>query len=70
MEYTGEYRSIFSKQLGENVSILKYKSDSKFPYTECSRCGQLIKKTMYVVQSDETDVELLYLGSECIKHFG
>ena len=67
MKYTGEFRTVESKEYGR-VNILKYKSTSSIPYCECTRCGKDIKKIMYVVQ-DENDVEVEYLGSECIKHF-
>ena len=67
MEYTGEYKEITSKNYGK-VYILKYKSEQPYPYCECTMCGKPIKRTMYVVQ-DENDIELEYLGSECIKHF-
>ena len=55
---------------GEKVAILKYedKSNSKVPYCDCDRCGKPIKRIMYVVQNAETDCEMFYLGSECIKH--
>ena len=69
MEYTGKYRVLHSEDLDRDVAILEYKSKSKFPYLPCDRCGKMIIKTMYVVQDEETDVEMLYLGSECIKHF-
>ena len=52
----------------ENVAILKYKIKSSIPYCSCDRCGKPIKSTMYVAQSKETDVELGYFGSECIKY--
>ena len=71
MEYTGKWWSVNSAEYGP-VNILEYKSDSKFPYCDCSRCGQPIKKHMFVVQcaeeGPELDVEMAYLGSECIKH--
>lgn len=67
MEYTGEYKTVNSKKYG-TVNILKYKSESKMPYCECTRCGKDIKRIMYVVQ-DSNDYEVEYLGSECIKHF-
>jgi len=67
MEYTGEYTEMTSKKYGK-VHILKYQSKQPNPYCECSMCGQYIKRTMYVVQ-DENDIEVEYLGSECVKHF-
>lgn len=67
MEYTGKYRTVNSKKYG-TVGILEYKSDSKIPYCECTRCGKDIKRIMYVVQ-DSNDIEVEYLGAECIKHF-
>lgn len=69
MEYTGKYKTQHSEMCGEDVSILEYRSNSKYPYTECSMCGKPIIKKMFVVQSTETDTELMYLGSECVKHF-
>ncbi len=69
MEYTGKFKSFYSEDLKKAVSVLEYKQEKGIPYMECSRCGQLIKRKMYVVQDDETDIEMLYLGSECIKHF-
>ena len=67
MRYTGKYRTMDSAKYGR-VNILEYRSDSSIPYEECSRCGQLIRRKMFVVQ-DMNDVEIEYLGSECIKHF-
>jgi len=70
MEYTGKHRIIKNSRVcGEDVSVLEYKSDSKIPWCDCSRCGKPIVKRMFVIQSCETDIELLYLGSECIKRF-
>lgn len=69
MEYTGNYKNMYSDICGEEVAILEYKSKEKNPYCECTRCGKPIIKKMYVVQSKETGIELMYLGSECIKHF-
>ena len=58
---------------GEKVAILKYEDTikskkSKVAYCNCDRCGKPIKRVMYVVQNAETDYEMFYLGSECIKH--
>ena len=69
MKYTGRFRKMYSDVCGEDVSVLEYESDDKFPYCTCTRCGKPIKKKMFVVQSDESGIELMYLGTECIKHF-
>lgn len=71
MEYTGKYWSMFSEVCDEKVNILEYKSahKTKIPWCECSRCGKPITANLYVVQSEETDVEMFYLGPECIKKF-
>lgn len=69
MEYVRIVKSMYSDICGENVSILEYKSNDNFPYCECTRCGKDIKRKMYVVQSDKTDIELMYLGSDCYKRF-
>lgn len=69
MEFKGLYKKMRSDIAGGDVTILKYESKEKYPYCDCSRCGKPIKKIMYVVQDDKTDVEMFYLGSECIKHF-
>lgn len=72
MTYMGVYRRMYSEICGEDVVIMKYQMEGnlhKIPYCECTRCGKGIKRTMYVVQSAKTDVELMYLGPECIKHF-
>ena len=68
IEFKGKTAEGFSKMFDENVSILKYKIKSSIPYCDCDRCGKPIKATMYVAQSKETDVELGYFGSECIKY--
>lgn len=70
MEYTKFCGYLDSEMAGERVAILKYeapKSEAHIPYCDCSFCGKPIKRVMYVVQSDKTDVELYYLGAECIK---
>ena len=69
MKYTGKYKKMYSEICGENVNILEYKSKESVPYCECTRCGKPIFKSLYIVQSEETDVELMYLGSDCIKKF-
>lgn len=69
MDYTGKHYTMYSEICGEMVNVLKYKSNTNLPYCECDRCGKMIKRTIYVVQSAENDVEMMYLGSECIKHF-
>ena len=68
MEYRGVVKQFHSVALDEDVSVLKYTSTDSIPYCNCDRCGKPIKKIMYVVQNDHTDVEMLYLGAECIKH--
>lgn len=69
MEYTGNFKTMFSETCGENVAILEYKSKDNVPYCDCTRCGKPIKRIMYVVQSNGTGVELMYLGSDCVKKF-
>lgn len=69
MEYTGNYIEMYSKDLDRVVAILEYKSNDNTPYIECSRCGKPIRRKMYVIQDSNTDLEIAYLGSECIKHF-
>lgn len=66
MEFTEFVGSKYSETAGEFVSVLKYESKHKVPYCNCTRCGKPIKKTMYVVQSADTGVELMYLGADCI----
>lgn len=68
MKYTGKYKTVYSHTFGEMVNILEYSSKDKVPYCNCERCGQPIVRKMFVVQSANTDIELSYLGSECIKH--
>ena len=67
MKYTGKYRTANSAEYGA-VSILEYRSTHSWPYIECSRCGKLIRRTMFVVQ-DSRGIEVEYLGSECVKAF-
>lgn len=67
MEYTGKSKKMYSEVLQEDVIILQYRSRHNAPYCTCSRCGRDIKRLMYVVQSCETDIELMYLGSCCVK---
>lgn len=69
MKYTGKYTESYSRVFDCPISILEYRSDDNIPYCACSRCGKPIKRTMYVVQDSNTDLEIAYLGSECIKHF-
>lgn len=69
MEYTGKYKKMYSTLLNKDVYVLEYRSSEKIPWCECTRCGKPIIKKMYVIQDAETDVEDMYLGSECIKHF-
>lgn len=72
MEYTGKYRTIYSTELNQEVNILEYErtdKKTKIPYIACTRCGQGIIRKMYVVQDAKHDIELEYLGTECIKHF-
>ena len=68
MDFYRKVKEMRSEDAGEDVSILEYRKDDNHPYIECSRCGQLIRRKMFVVQSKETDIELFYLGPECIKH--
>ena len=69
MEYTDYLGSRYSKDAGEEVNVLLYTSKSRTPYMPCTRCGKPICRRMYVIQSKTTDVELMYLGSDCYKHF-
>ena len=67
MKYTGRYITKYSKLLKQDVDILEYRSKDGIPYCDCDRCGKPIKRLMYVVQDPETGLEIMYLGSECIK---
>ena len=71
MEYTGKYWEMESKELGETVNILEYKAENRkhlAAWCECSKCGKPIKRLMYVVQ-DMEDIEVMYLGADCVKKF-
>lgn len=67
MEYTDYLGSRYSEDAGEEVNVLLYTSTHSVPYCDCTRCGKPIKRRMYVIQSKETDVELMYLGSDCFR---
>ena len=69
MEYTKFLGYTWSEVCGEEVALLQYESKDKFPYCDCTRCGKPITRKMIVVQSKETGIELMTLGTECIKHF-
>ena len=69
MEYYKYHGERWSDIAGEKVGVLEYRSKDKYPYCDCSRCGKPIINRMFVIQSCETDIELFYLGSECIKKF-
>lgn len=69
MKYVKYHGSHYSEILGTDISILEYKIDSKVSYCDCSKCGKPLKSKMFVIQDKETDVEMMYLGSDCIKHF-
>lgn len=74
MDYTGRFKTVNSELLGHTVNILEYRANkgeqlSRCYWTECTRCGKPIKRVMFVVQDAETDVEEMYLGADCIKHF-
>lgn len=62
------YEVRFSEDCNENVVIFKDRLDCSVPYMKCSKCGKPIKRTMFTVQSVKDCVELMYLGSECIKN--
>lgn len=69
MMYVGYHGSKYSEILDADISILEYKIDSKIPYCDCSRCGKPLKSKMFVIQDRSTDVEMMCLGADCIKHF-
>lgn len=78
MEYTGNHKKMFSTELNQEVNILEYKDPNPVKqrpgschwyYCECDKCHKEIKSHMFVVQSAEDDVEMLYLGADCIKKF-
>ena len=78
MDFTGNWRKMFSTELNQEVNILEYKdpeTHKQIPgkahwyYCECDKCHKEIKSHMFVVQSAEDDVEMLYLGADCIKKF-
>ena len=74
MDYTGRYRTVDSELLGHKVNILEYRANngehlSRCFWENCTRCGKPIRNVMFVVQDAETDVEEMYLGSDCIKKF-
>lgn len=67
MEYTGRYITRFLKGTTKKVNILEYNSKDNFPYCNCDRCGKPIIKKMFVVQDYDTDLEMMYLGSDCVE---
>lgn len=69
MKYTKFLGYMQSRVCGEEVALLQYESKDGIPYCDCTRCGKPIVRKMIVVQSKETGIELMYLGSECIKRF-
>lgn len=69
MEYKRFVKRVYSESLGEDVSILEYGSKNDYPYCVCDLCGKDIVKKMFVVQSVDSGIERMYLGSECIKKF-
>ena len=68
MQYTGRFINRYSKLLNRDITIMEYSSNDKIPYCDCDRCGKPIIRKMYVVQDPKTDLEIMYLGSECIKN--
>ena len=72
-EFTGKWFGIDKCTAfdGKSVNVLEYKDNEKhvrgWHYERCTRCGKPLKKIWYVVQ-DEDDVEIAYLGAECVKH--
>lgn len=78
MDYIGNWKKMFSKELNQDVNILEYKDNDpvkqvpgacRWYYCLCDKCHKQIKSHMFVVQSAEDDVEMLYLGADCIKKF-
>lgn len=75
MEYTGNYWTMFSETLGQEVNILECKDSSgnahpaNWRYCDCDMCHKPIKRHMFVVQEVDTDVETMYLGADCVKKF-
>jgi len=68
MERTGKQIRKFSGVFGEEVVINEERSNSKFPYCDCDKCGKPIIRRMFTVQSCETGIEIAHLGSECVKY--
>lgn len=67
MEYTGKFITLESNVFGK-VDILEYKSTNNRRYCKCDMCKKPIIRTMYVVQESDTCLEIMYLGSECVKN--
>lgn len=69
MVYTGKYTKKYSEALNQEVFILEYKDTHRtsIPYCNCGMCGKPIIRKMYVIQDPETDVEMMYLGYDCVK---
>lgn len=67
-KYHGRKKSI---SLDQEVDVLEYRENgnAEHTYTECDCCGKPIKRRMFVLQDPETDVEVAYLGSECLKKY-
>jgi hypothetical protein len=63
-----EFVADVNPRVNSYFCLLNCNSEGNVPYCLCSRCNKPIKNILYVVQSDSTDIEMLYLGADCVKH--
>ena len=69
-EYTGNYFTIENSAVfdGMAVNVLEYKSKNSFPVGTCFRCGRVLRKHWWVVQTADDDLVVCECGNECVKH--
>ena len=72
VRYTGKWFTVKNCAAfdGKDVNVLEYKDDEKhgsWCHEFCTRCGKPLKSHYFVVQ-DQEDIEIAYLGADCVGH--
>lgn len=52
---------------GQSVNVLEYKTKSNIVHGTCLKCGKVLKKHWWTVQTVEDDLVIGDVGNDCVK---
>lgn len=68
-EYTGKYFTIENSADfdGKSVNVLEYRTKTNVIQGTCFKCGKVLKKHWWTVQTVEDDLIICDVGNDCVR---